>query len=135
MLNRLVLTNRTAEHDTLAGVVGGLAQRRAAEPNRLGRNQDALGVHALQDVFKAAAFFADAVSGRYRQRINKQLIGVDRASSHLGDFAYIDILSIERRVEKTQAFGSPLDVVDRRSPRQDQHLARNLRGRDPDLLA
>ena len=42
------------------------AQRRAAEADRLGREQDALGVHAVQDVVEALAFLADAVLDRDR---------------------------------------------------------------------
>ena len=67
MLDRLVLADRPAEHDALLGVARGAGQRRAADADRLGRDQDALGVHAVQDVLEALALLADAVLHRHRQ--------------------------------------------------------------------
>ena len=53
VLDALVLADRPAEHDALAGIARGAGQRGAAEPDRLGGDQDALRVHAVQDVLKA----------------------------------------------------------------------------------
>ena len=64
MLDRLVLADRAVEHDAALGVLGGARQRELAEADRFGRNQDALGIHAVQDVFEAAAFLAQAIINR-----------------------------------------------------------------------
>ena len=44
---------------------GGAGERGAAEPDRFGGDQDALRVHAVQDVVEALAFLADAVLSRH----------------------------------------------------------------------
>ena len=43
--------------------------------------------------------------------------------------------AVEVGVEQAQAFGLALDLLERRRAREEQHLVRDLRGRDPDLLA
>ena len=45
----LVLADRPAEHHALARVAGGLSQGGAADADRLGGDQDALRIHAVQD--------------------------------------------------------------------------------------
>ena len=65
MLDRLVLADRAAEHDALLGVGGGAPKRGAAEADRFGGDQDALGIDAVQDVLEAAALLADAVLVRH----------------------------------------------------------------------
>src|SRR5829696_3279813 len=49
MLDGLVLADRAAEDDPLAGVQRRTPERRAADADRLRRDQDALGIHAVQD--------------------------------------------------------------------------------------
>ena len=75
-------------------------ERGAAEPDRFGGDQDALGIHAVQDVFEAAAFLADAVVGRHVQSVDEDLIGIDRVAPHLVDHAHLDMAAIERGVEQ-----------------------------------
>ena len=89
----------------------------------------------MQDVFEALALLADAVGDRHRQRVDEQLVGVDGAAAHLRDFADIDVAPVEVGVEQAQAIGAARDLFERRGAREDEHLARDLRGRDPDLLA
>src|SRR5260370_938478 len=60
MLDPLVLADRPAEDDALAGVARGAGERGPPEPDRLGSDQDALGVHAMQDVLEPPALLADA---------------------------------------------------------------------------
>ena len=47
------------------GVARGAGERDAAEPDRLGGDQDALRVHPVQDVLEALALLADAVLERH----------------------------------------------------------------------
>ena len=60
-LESLVHADRAAEHLALVAVAHGAAQRRAAEAERLGGDQHALGVQAVEDVAEALALLADAV--------------------------------------------------------------------------
>ena len=61
MLDRLVLTDRPVEHVPRARVVRSLGQCNFAETDSFRRDQDALRIHAVQNVFEAAALLADAI--------------------------------------------------------------------------
>src|ERR1700722_16298766 len=52
MLDRLVLADRAIEYDAGFGVGGGTSQRELAEPDRFGGDQDAFGIHAVQNIFE-----------------------------------------------------------------------------------
>ena len=67
MLDRLVLADRPAEDDAILGVLRCPLDGGAAEADRLGGNQNALRIHAVQDVVEALAFLADAVLDRHRR--------------------------------------------------------------------
>jgi hypothetical protein len=71
MLDRLILADGAAKYDTLASIRGCLAQRGTAKTHRFRRDQNTLGVQAVQDIFKAAALLPDAIGRRYRQCLNK----------------------------------------------------------------
>ena len=64
-LDALVLADRAAEHGALLGVVGGLGDEPFGVADAFGRDQDALGIHAGEDVAKALAFLADQVFRRH----------------------------------------------------------------------
>src|SRR5215469_6727845 len=55
VLYRLVLADRPAEDDALCRVTGGAIERGAPETDCLGGDQDALRVHAVQDIVKSPA--------------------------------------------------------------------------------
>ena len=90
MLDGLVLSDRPAENHALFGVAGSTLQRRAADADRLRRDQDALRIHPVQDVLETAALFADAVFDRYAQSVDEQLIRIDGLAAHLFDLAHLD---------------------------------------------
>lgn len=71
MLYALVLADGAAEDNPLAGVPGGAAQRVLAYAHGLGRDQDALGVEAVQDVAEALAFLTDAVAVGNEQAVDE----------------------------------------------------------------
>jgi 3-oxoacyl-[acyl-carrier protein] reductase len=77
MLDRLVLPNRSVEHDAFARVSGRALERQHAKPNRLDRDQDALGIHAVQNIFEAPALLADAVAERNFETLDEQLIRIE----------------------------------------------------------
>ncbi len=60
---------------------------------------------------------------------------VDGLSAHLLDLAHLDILAIEIRIEQRETLGRLLHVLEVGGSCQQQHLVRDLRRRDPDLLA
>ena len=131
---RLVLADRPAEHDALLGIARGPRQRRAADADGLGRDQYALGIHAVQDVLEAPALLADAVLERHRQAVEEQLVGVDRLAAHLVDDARLHVLAVERGVEQREPLGALLHLLERRGAGEQQHAVGHLRGGDPDLL-
>ena len=135
VLDALVLADRPAEDDALAGIARGAGERDAAEPDRLGGDQDALRVHPVQDVLEALAFLADAVLERHLEPVDEQHVRIDRVAAHLGDLAHLDGAAVEVGVEQGHALRRPRRLLDRRGARQDQHLLGDLRGRGPDLAA
>src|SRR6266404_5877332 len=82
MLDRLVLADRPVEHVAFPGVGGGTRKRDLAEPDRFGGDQDALRVHAMQNIFEAAAFLAKAILDRDFKVLEKEFVGVDRLAAH-----------------------------------------------------
>src|SRR4029079_6894852 len=67
--------------------------------------------------------------------VDEKLVRIDRTPSHLRDFADIDVAPVEVGVEQAQAVGAARELFERRGPAKNEHLARDLRGRYPDLLA
>ena len=135
MLDRLVLADRPPEHGALLRIGRRAPQRRAAEPDRFGADQDALRIEAVENIFETAAFLADAVLHRDFQAVDEHLIGIDRLPSHLLDLAHLDEAAVERGEEQRQAIGRPAPALDRRAAGQDQHLVGDLRCGDPDFRA
>jgi hypothetical protein len=71
-----------------------LAARSSAlrpRPDRLGADQDALGVEAVEQVLEAAALRRRSVRARHRKPVDEDLVGVDRGAAHLGDDAHVDV--------------------------------------------
>ena len=61
MLDGLVLPDRPAEHDALFCIGGRALECGAAEADRFGGDQNALRIHAVENVLEAAALLADPV--------------------------------------------------------------------------
>ena len=76
----------------LLGISGGARQRDLAEPDCFGRDQDALGIHAVQDVFEAASLFTKAILQRNFEILEEQFVGIDRLAAHLLDLVHRDAL-------------------------------------------
>ena len=135
MLDALVLADRPVEHDALARVFCRPAQRILANPDRFDRNQDALGIEAVQDVGKALALLADPVGLRNEQAVDEDGIGIDRLAAHLRNAMNIDLGPVEVGVEDRDAVGRPRAILVFGGPGQQHDLVGDLRGRGPDLLA
>src|SRR5688572_6156438 len=135
MLDALVAADRTVEDDAFLGVLRGALERRLAQPDSLRGDEDAFGIHAVQDVFEAAALLADAVGGRRAQPVDEELVGVDAAASHLVDRAHLDPGAVEVGVEEAHAERWLRALLDRRRAREHQHLLRDLGRGDEHLGA
>ena len=125
VLDALVLADRPVEHDALVGVLRGARHRAAPQAHALRANQDALRVHAVQDVFEPLAFLADAIFLGHRQSVEEHLVGVHGLAAHFLDLAHLDVFAVEVGIKEREARGSL---------RQHQDLLGDLRGGDPDLL-
>src|SRR6185312_7870206 len=135
MLDCLVLADRTIEDDARPGIATGARQREVAKANSFRGNQDALRIHAVQDVFETATLFAKTILDRYLEILEEQFVGIDRLAAHLLDLVHRDAAAIEIGVEQAQSVGRTLHLFERGGARQQEDLLRDLRGRDPDLLA
>ncbi|MNJ45829.1 hypothetical protein D3C77_409410 [compost metagenome] len=135
MLDALVQADRAVEHFALQRIVRRPGQRGAAQAHGFAGHQNALGVHAVEDVLEALALLANAVGHRYPQAIDEHLVGVDGLAAHLVDLMHVDAAAVEVGVEQAQAIALVLDLFQRRGARQDQHLfgdaGRGDEGLDP----
>ncbi len=135
MLDRLVLADRPVEHVAPFGVGRGARKRHLPEPNRFGGDQDALRIHAMQNIFEAAAFLAKAILEQDFKVLDEQFVGVDSLTAHLLDLMNGDPAAIKIGIEKAEAVGRVFHLVQRRGPCEQQNLLGDLRGGDPDFLA
>jgi hypothetical protein len=135
-LHTLVLPNRTSEHDPAIGVVACLSDEPSRIPDAFRADQDALRVHAVEDVAEAAALLAEQVLGRDLEIVEEHL--GRRMVDHGPDG--LDLQAPAARLPHVdQKDGKPLAFlarpVGRRGPREEQHQVRMLGPRRPDLLA
>jgi hypothetical protein len=75
-LDALVLADRPVENDALLGVVDALLQQPAAVADAFLRDQDALGIRAVENVAEAPAFLADQILGRHFEIVEEYLARV-----------------------------------------------------------
>src|SRR4029077_2744772 len=81
------------------------------------------------------ALLADAVRGRDAKAVEEDLIRIHRLAPHLLDLADLDASSIDGGVEEAEPVRRLAHLVERRGPRQQQHLVGRLNGRNPYFLA
>src|ERR1700737_2479661 len=103
MLDRLVLADRAVEHVALFGISGRARQRHLAKPDRFGGDQDALRVHAVQDILKTAAFLAETIFQGNFKILDEELVGIDRFAAHLLDLMNGDAAAVEVRYGQAEA--------------------------------
>src|SRR5581483_2891060 len=92
-LEALVHPDRTPEYDALPPVADGATDRGAPEAQRLGGDQQPLGVEPIEQVREAPALLADAVGVRHLEVVDEQLVGVDGLAAHLRDRADLDVVA------------------------------------------
>ena len=133
MLNALVLADGAAEHHTLVGVGGGLAQRRAAQAHGLDAEQGPLRVQAGQQILEPLAFLADQILGRDLQVLDEEHVTFDGLATHLRDRLGVDPGAVEVGVEKAQALHRLGDLILGRRAGDDQDLVGPLGHGRPDF--
>src|SRR5207244_5624825 len=80
----LVLTDRAAENDTLAGVLGGAVDEPVAIADAFGGDQRALGVESVEHVLETLPLFADQVLRGNLEVVEEQLVGL--VIDHVADW-------------------------------------------------
>src|SRR5215217_6495586 len=75
-LDALVLSYRTAEDDALLGAAGSLFHEPPSVTDALGGYEDTFGIHPVEDVAKASAFFANQAARRDAQVLEEELVGL-----------------------------------------------------------
>ena len=68
----LIFADGAAEHFALFGIGARAVDEEAAVADAFRRDQDALGIHAVDDVAEALALFADQIFGRHFQIVEEQ---------------------------------------------------------------
>ena len=135
-LHALVLPDRPAEHVALLGVGRRLVDEPLGVADALGGDQDALGVHAGEDVAEALALLADQVLGRHPQIVEEHLGGGvvhHRADRPDGQAVAHRLRMSTRKTDRPSV--RFFDLVARRGAGEQQHQVGMLGAGGPDLLA
>ena len=135
-LHALVGADGAPENLALSGIRTGLLDEPAAIADALGRDQDSLGVHAVQDVAKAPALLADQAGGGDHQVVEEELGG--RVVDHGADRPDFEAVA-ERALKLDEEDREPVRPLGalflRRGAGEEEQQVRVLGPRDPDLLA
>src|SRR5207253_1494169 len=75
-LNSLIRSDRATEDNPLGGVLCCPFDKPAAVPDRLGRNKNALGIPAVDDIAKAHSLLANQILSRNFNSVEKKRSGV-----------------------------------------------------------
>src|SRR5215813_6619906 len=121
MLDRLVLSDRAIENDARLCIARGARQRGVSETDRFRGDQDAFGIHAVKNVFEAAALLAETVSERDFKIFKKQFVGIDGLAAHLLDLMDGNSAAVEIGIEEAQAMGRIPDLLKRGGAREQQN--------------
>ena len=135
-LYALVLADRTVEYHPLVGIVGGGADEPLRVADRLVRDQDALGVHAVEDAAETLAFRPDQVFRRHLEAVEEDLGGVvvDHRTE-LADFHAVAACVAHVHQQDRDAVGLFLHLVGRGGAHQQEHQVGVLGARGPHFLA
>ena len=74
-LDTLVFADRSTEHFASRGIFAGTIDEPACIADTLGRDQDSLGIHTVENIAETLALFADQVFRRHSQAVEKQFGG------------------------------------------------------------
>ena len=81
----MVLTNRSAKYFTFIGVTHRSAHRRTTNTQCLCRDEDTLGIEAIQQIPKSLTFFTNAVRLMHGKIVVNNLARCDRVPANFVD--------------------------------------------------
>src|SRR5438445_216500 len=132
---RATIRSRFAGTNMSDRIGRGASDEPAAVAQRLGRDEDPLGVPAVDDLAKALALGADEIGCRHFELVDEELGGV--MVEHRLDRTHHDPLLLDRAFQVHEEDGEALrlvcELVVRRRARQKQQQVGVLRARDEDL--
>jgi hypothetical protein len=133
-LDALVLPDGAVENDALAGVAPRAIDEPETVADAFGGDEDAFGVHAIEDVAEALALFADEGLGGNLEVIEEDFVGL--VVDHVADGAQREAGGPLAQVdqEHRKPFGLFRDFGERRGARQEEHQVGMLDTRNPHLL-
>src|SRR5687768_5609403 len=131
----LVLPDRTAEDDPLLRVGRGAGDEPARVADAFGRDEDPLGVPAVDDVAEALALLADEILHRDLEVLDEELVRV--VVDHGLDRPRLDRApcGLDVDEEDRQPPRLVVEALVRRGAREQQHEVRLFEAARPDLLA
>ena len=135
-LDTLVLADRTTKDVALPCSLRCSLHKPAAIANTLGSDENALGVHAIQDVAEAEPLFANEILCRHLHVLEEQFVGlvVDHDTNRLhGESVTERCMQVHE--EDRKPLGLLLDLVEWSGPGKQNHQIGVLHTRDVDLLA
>src|SRR5262249_442055 len=118
MLDRLVLSDRAIENDARFRIARCTRHRGVSETDRFRGDQDAFGIHAVKNVFEAAALLAETVFEWDFKIFKKQFVGIDGLAAHLLDIMDGNPAAVEIGIEEAQAMGRIPDFLQWGRPRE-----------------
>src|SRR5688572_1162483 len=135
-LNPLVLPDRPIQHHPFVRVGARALDEPVAVPDAFGGNQDALRVHAVEDVAEPLALLADQVIRGHLEILEEHLVGlvVDHVANGPDGQAFLR-RPAQIDEKDRQPFGLLLHLRQRGRPREQQHQIGVLHPRRPHLLA
>ena len=120
----LVLADRAAEDHPALRVLGGATQRDPADAQCLSRDQDPLGVEAVEDVAETLALLTDATVDRHAQPVVADLARHHGVAAHLGDRGDVDRRVLQVDQQQGHALGRAVaQLLGRGAHQQQAHVA------------
>ena len=134
-LDTLVGADGTAEHRAFVGIVAGFFDEELGVADAFGRDQDALGVHAVHDIAEALAFLAHQRVGGDFDIVEEYFAGVvvdHGVNLRQRQPVFLGLVHVDKKDRHpVRAFRA---LIRRRGAGQEQHQIRLKSARGPDLL-
>ena len=135
MSDGLVHADGATKDLALLGIVDGLVQGLATDPDGFGGEDNPLGVESIEQAVETLAHFADHIGFLDGKVVDEEFVGVDRVAPAFIDRADLDVVRIEIGQEERHSLERLLALIAWCGPRQEQAFGSLLRLGVPDLLA
>src|ERR1700737_550406 len=134
-LDSLVLTDRPPIDLARPGIVHGFRKRGMTEAYRFERDQDALGVDAIEQHAEAVAFGTDAIALIGAQTFDKQLERRNSMAPHFPDLTHLNVRAVHVHEEESQYFSGAGTFISGRCASQQKAFFGAISLGDPSLVA